>query len=72
MTREEAINKVREMNLPKETKEILEALAPELAESEDERIRARLIEYFKGFLEGYARSLLCQKHGERTGVLGDV
>jgi len=60
MTREEAINKVREMNLPKETKEILEALAPELAESEDERIRARLIEYFKGFLEGYED---CYKDG---------
>jgi hypothetical protein len=107
MTREEAINKVRQMSLPKETKEILEALAPELAESEDERIRksilhkmkacqkqsnffskeeiaylekqkdcvvdnnktsaeederirARLIEYFKGFLEGYED---CYKDG---------
>jgi len=60
MTREEAINKVREMNLPKETKEILEALAPELAESEDERIKARLIEYFQGFLEGYED---CYKDG---------
>lgn len=39
MTREEAIEKVRQMSLPKETREILEALAPELAESEDERIR---------------------------------
>ena len=29
--------------------EILEALAPELKESEDERIRKRLIEYFEGF-----------------------
>lgn len=42
MTREEAINKVRQMSLPKETMEILEALAPELKESEDERIRKGL------------------------------
>ena len=38
MTREEAIKKVRQMSLPKETMEIIEALAPELAESEDERM----------------------------------
>ena len=44
MTREEALNKVRQMSLPKETMEILEALAPELAESDDERIRKNLIE----------------------------
>lgn len=47
MTREEAINKVRQMSLPKETMEILEALAPELAESEDERIRKELVAFFK-------------------------
>ena len=35
------------MNLPKETKEILEALAPELAKSKDERIRKELIEFIK-------------------------
>jgi len=34
------------MNLPKETMEILQALAPELAESEDERIRRWLCDYF--------------------------
>lgn len=34
------------MNLPKETMEILEALVPELAESEDERIRRWLCDYF--------------------------
>ena len=44
MTRKEALNKVRQMSLPKETMEILEALAPELKESEDERIRKELIE----------------------------
>lgn len=34
------------MNLPKETMEILQALAPELAESEDEKIRRWLCDYF--------------------------
>lgn len=38
MTREEAIEKVRQWSLPKETREVFEALAPELAESEDEKI----------------------------------
>lgn len=47
MTREEALNKVQQMSLPKETMEILEALAPELAESEDERIRKTLIDALK-------------------------
>ena len=46
MTREEALKKVRQMSLPKETMEILEALVPELAESEDERIRRWLCDYF--------------------------
>ena len=45
MTREEAINKLRQMSLPKETMEIMEAIAPELRESEDERTRKRLIEF---------------------------
>ena len=48
MTREEALDKVRKMNLPKETMEILEALAPELRESEDERIRKALVEFVHG------------------------
>ena len=43
MTREEAIKKVRQMSLPKETMEILETLAPELKESKDERIINQLI-----------------------------
>ena len=42
MTREEAIKKIWQMSLPKETMEILEALVPELAESEDERILASI------------------------------
>lgn len=43
MTREEAIEKVRHMSLPKETMEILETLATELKESEDERIRKDIV-----------------------------
>jgi chaperonin cofactor prefoldin len=43
MTREEAIEKIRKMSLPQETMEILSALAPELAESDDERIINQLI-----------------------------
>jgi hypothetical protein len=46
MTREEAINKVRRMSLPKETMDILEELVPELAMSEDER----MINELQGFL----------------------
>lgn len=42
---------------------VLAAVIPELRESEDERIRARLIEYFKGFLEGYED---CYKDGGRV------
>ena len=34
------------------TNEFLDTIFPELAESEDERIRTRFIEYFQGFLEG--------------------
>ena len=36
---------VRQMSLPKEMREILVALAPELAEIEDERIRKEIIHY---------------------------
>ena len=43
MTREEAIEKIRKMSLPQEMMEMLEALAPELLESEDERIRKWLL-----------------------------
>ncbi len=58
MTREEAIKKVRQMSLPKETMEILEALAPELAESGDEKIRKHIIEILNS-LPG------CYWHGEK-------
>lgn len=63
MTREEAIEKVRQMSLPKETMEIFQALAPELKESEDERIRKELIRYFNE-RQNYAktwRGLSCEK-----------
>ena len=52
MTREDAIKKVSSWNLPKETMEILEALAPELKESEDERIRKFLVDYFTSYKIG--------------------
>ena len=52
MTREEAIQKIRTMSLPKETMEILEALAPEIAENDDERTRKAII----GLIEELQRS----------------
>lgn len=44
MTRKEAINTVRNIYQTDKEKEALEILIPELAESEDERIRKNLIE----------------------------
>ena len=60
MTREEAIRRIKAWNLDSDDMGVLAAVIPELRESEDERIRARLIEYFKGFLEGYED---CYKDG---------
>ena len=51
MTREEAIKQIRQWSLSKETREILEALAPELRESEDERIRQWLYDLIANNLE---------------------
>lgn len=51
MTREEAINIVRNIYQTDKEKKALAALIPELAESEDERIRKALIEVFKEKLE---------------------
>lgn len=48
MTREEAIKVVRNIYQTDAEKEALETLIPELRESEDERIRKVLINYFKG------------------------
>ena len=60
MTREEALNKVRQMSLPKETMEILEALAPELAESEDEKIRKELLEEIEFIIPLPRKTERCQ------------
>lgn len=49
MTREEAINTVRNIYQTDKEKEALEILIPEFAESEDERIRSRIIDGFKNF-----------------------
>jgi len=47
MTKEEAIQKIREWDLlDEEEKEVLETLIPELKESEDEKTRKWLIRYF--------------------------
>ena len=46
MTREEAIKVVRNIYQTDTEKEALETLIPELAESEDEKIRKTLLEYF--------------------------
>lgn len=51
MTREEAINEVKKAmpTMWKETKEALNVLISELAESDDEKIRKSLVEYFSCF-----------------------
>lgn len=53
MTREEAINIVRNIYQTDAEKEALQALIPELAESEDERIRKTLINIVKGACNKY-------------------
>lgn len=57
MTKEEAIEVVKEAmpTLWKETKEAIQTLIPELAESEDERIRKELL----SFIESVQHSYLC-------------
>lgn len=48
MTREEAINEIKSWAIPSEKgREVLETLIPELAESEDEKIRKQLIDAIK-------------------------
>ena len=49
MTREEAINIVRNIYQTDKEKEALETLIPELAESEDERIRKEIIEFIQWY-----------------------
>lgn len=50
MTREEAINTVRNIYQTDKEKEALEILIPELAESEDERVRKHIIAYLRNEL----------------------
>jgi len=59
MTREEAIKKIKEAmpTLWKETKEAIQVLIPELAESDDERIRKEMIRYFTEMKKGGSASL---------------
>ena len=48
MTKEEALNEIRSWAIPsKKGREVLETLIPELAESEDERIKKQLIDSIK-------------------------
>lgn len=62
MTREEALNKVRQMTLSRETMEILQALVPELKDSDDERTRKEIINYLD-FAESHnlLRAADCEK-----------
>jgi hypothetical protein len=58
---ERAKKKLEEVVLPETVSaNLLYDIFPELRESEDERIRTRLIEYFQGFLKGYED---CYKDG---------
>ena len=67
MTREEAINKIKEWDFPDDDdkKEVLKALIPELKEDEDERLRKELTEFLKrasgGFLD---TSTQCKTFGK--------
>lgn len=49
MTREEAIRRIKAWNLDPDDMEVLSAVIPELAESEDERIRIELKEAFEAY-----------------------
>ena len=65
MTREEAIRRIKAWNLDSDDMEVLSVVVPELAESEDERIRKALIELVTndkvaGFTEFYEkRGITC-------------
>jgi hypothetical protein len=52
--KEKVIALLNSKELSQEQKEKLESIFPELAESEDERIRKRLIEYFEGYYDRFA------------------
>ena len=53
MTREEAIRRIKAWNLNSDDREVLAVIIPELAESEDERIRKWIIDYARGQIDGY-------------------
>ena len=59
MTREEAIKKIKEAmpTLWKETKEAIQVLIPEFAESDDEKIRKEMIRYFTEMKKGGSAAL---------------
>ena len=61
MDREEAIKKIKEAmpTMWKETKDAIETLVPELAESEDERIRKEIISFLKDFEKDHYREIDC-------------
>lgn len=67
MTREEAIKVIKEAmpTLWKETKDAIQTLIPELAESEDERIRKEIISIVKE----YGR--ICEKEGDPCSTIND-
>lgn len=52
ITREEAIRRIKSWNLDSDDTEVLSVVIPELAESDDERIRKELIEFLR---EAYSR-----------------
>lgn len=63
MTREEAIKKIKKSwdFIGNDEKEILETLVPELAESEDEKIRKAIIEFFESEDDNTTYSLVSKK-----------
>lgn len=69
MTKEEAIQRIKDWNLEDDDMEVLAVVIPELKESEDERIRKELIEFVKsrgGFKQEYIAWL--EKQGEQKTI----
>ena len=62
MTREEAIRRIKAWNLDSDDMEVLAVIIPELAESEDERIRKELIEAFEVYDIESSWNLIPVKH----------
>ena len=70
MTREEAIKELRGFigQLTEGCQEAIKVLIPELRESEDEKIRKRLVEYFKGFYDRFSSRNNVNVHWEGLEV----